>query len=186
MPDEDPIGLVTLAQAKGHLNISSSTGSDTELEYFIGVASDLVQNATNHIWIETEYTDERHKGGTDAIVLHHSPVSAVASVVDSGRTVSPSDYTLTASTGLVRLVRGVFTPGPASVAVSYTAGTSEVPALATHAVLETLRHLWTTQRGTVVRTQMSGDDYGSSATTYTLPMRVIELIDRLSLSTGIG
>lgn len=186
MPDEEPIGLVTLAQAKGHLNMSSVTGSDTELEYFIGVASDLVQNATNHIWIETEYTDERHKGGTDAIVLLHSPVAEINSLTVDGSEIDGDAYDLTASTGLIRLVSGRF-PAGARILVTYTAGVdAEAPVLAQYMTLETVRHLWATQRGTSVRAAMSGDEYAQQPTTFTMPLRVVELIDRLSLSAGIG
>lgn len=181
--------LASIEEAKQHLNIPvAKTASDEELTYFIGVASDLVEKAANRKWRDTTVVDETHKGGRDAIVLNHSPVASVDSVVAGGSTLDPADYVLTASTGLIRLRSGAFPPGEGSVVVSYTAGCGEAepPLLARHATLETLRHLWTTQRGTVVRNQIAGDDYSGQGTTYTLPMRVVELIDKLSLSTGIG
>ena len=73
--------------------------------------------------------------------------------------------------------------------MSYTAGVDAgaVPDLAQHAVLETVRHLWETQRGTTAtRAALVGDDYGRASTTYSLPSRVVELIDCISLSAGIG
>lgn len=180
--------IVTLAQAKTHLNLSSSTGSDTELTYFVGVASDLVESAANRVWRSTTYTDERHAGGRDAIVLLHSPVSTVTSLTDDGETISASDYVLDTATGLLRLISGSFTPGADMVKVTYTAGSDStaVPKLAQHATLETVRHLWQTQRGTGVRAAMVGDEYAQQPTTYSLPLRAVELIDRLSLSAGIG
>lgn len=178
--------IVTLAQAKTHLNLSANTGSDTELTYFVGVASDLVESAANRVYRSTTYTDELHKGGRDAIVLDHSPVSSVSSLTDNGSTVSGSAYTLDTATGLLRLISGCFTPGEGMVKVTYVAGVTTVPTLAQHATLETVRHLWQTQRGTTVRQPLVGDEYAQQPTTYSLPLRAVELIDRLSLSAGIG
>lgn len=179
--------IVTADQAKAHLNILTTT-SDTELAYFVGVASDLVEAAAGRVWRDTDYVNESHKGGTDAVVLLHSPVADVDSVIDDGSEIDAGDYTVDYETGLIRLTSGRFTRGEGKVVVSYTAGVdaAAVPALAQHAVLETVRHLWTTQRGTVVRNQISGDDYSGQGTTYMLPMRVVELVDQLSLSAGIG
>lgn len=181
--------IVTLAQAKTHLNQSSVTTSDTEVTYFVGVASDLVESAANRVWRGTTFTDELHKGGRDSIVLLHSPVSTVSSLTDNGETISASDYVLDAATGLIRLLSGTFAPGEGSVKVTYVAGVdaAAVPKLAQHATLETVRHLWSTQRGAgAPRVPMVGDDYAQQPTTYSLPLRVVELIDRLSLSAGIG
>lgn len=177
--------LVSRTQAKAHLNLSSSTTSDTELDYFIGVSSDLVEDAANRVWRDTTYTAEQHRGGRDVIVLEHSPVAQITELRSGGSVVDESAYSLDASTGLIRLLSGVFAP---DVEVDYSAGVGDgpVPALAQHATLETLRHLWATQRGTVSRSQRAGDDYAGQPTTFSLPLRVVELIDRLSLSAGIG
>ena len=179
--------IVTVDQAKAHLNILTTT-SDTELADFVSVASDLVEAAADRVWRDTDYVNESHKGGTDVVVLLHSPVAAVESVADDGSEVDAADYTVDLETGLIRLTSGRFTRGEGKVVVSYTAGVdaAAVPPLAQHAVLETLRHLWTTQRGVTVRSTLSGDDYANQPTTYALPLRVVELIDRISLSAGIG
>ena len=175
--------LVTLAQAKAHLNLKSSV-TDDELTYFLGVASDLVEEQADRVWRDTTYT-ERHNGGTDAIVLFHSPVKSVTSVTDDGSLIDPSAYVLTASSGLIRLKTSLFLGGVGEVVVTYVAGSASVPALAQHATLETLRHLWSTQRGTSIRNPLNGDDY-APGTTFSLPQRAVELISKLASHNGIG
>ena len=179
--------IVTADQVKAHLNILT-TASDTELAYFVGVASDLVEHSANRVWRDTDYDSEAHKGGTDSVVLLHSPVATVDALLDDGSEVAEDDYTIDLDTGLIRLTSGRFTRGEGKVVVSYTAGVDAgaVPDLAQHAVLETVPHLWATQRGTVVRNQIAGDDKSGQGSTYMLPLRVVELVDRLSLSAGIG
>jgi hypothetical protein len=175
--------LCTLAEAKAHLNISVST-FDAELASFITVASDLVEAEANRVWRDTSYV-EYHKGGQVEIALLHTPVKTITSIVDESGTVSASDYTLLPASGIVRRKVGEFAGDDDDVIVTYTAG-GTVPALARHATLETLRHLWATQRGTMAgRTALQGDEpvAGSS---YSLPRRAIELIERLTLHNGIG
>ena len=176
-------GLVSLAQAKTHLNIKASTNDD-EVTYFLEVASDLVEEEAKRVWRDTTYT-ERHNGGTDAIVLFHSPVKSITSVTASGSVVSSADYRLTESTGLIRMASGTFAGGVGDVVVVYVAGATTVPNLAQHATLETLRHLWQTQRGTAIRNPLNGDDY-TPGTTFSLPQRAVELIAKLANHNGIG
>lgn len=178
--------LCTLAEAKTHLNIPTGTTThDVELAVFITVASDLVEEKADRIWRDTTYT-EYHDGGTCDIVTLHSPVKTLTSVTDFGSVVDSANYVLTAATGRIHLLYGTFTGGESQVVVVYTAGVATVPAVVKQATLETLRHLWQTQRGSMgSRNPLSGDDYASGSA-FTLPNRVIELIDRLSNHNGIG
>lgn len=175
--------LCTLAEAKTHLNITTST-NDAELTAFITVASDLVEEQADRVWRDTTYT-EKHTGGTSDVVLFHSPVKSITSVVDDGSTIAPSAYTLISETGLIHLNDNVFQGGRYEVVVTYVAGATTVPSLARQATLETLRHLWQTQRGTVARNPMNGDDIDTRST-FSLPMRAIELIDKIAFHGGIG
>lgn len=175
--------LCTLAEAKTHLNISTSA-TDAELATFLTVASDLVEEKAERVWRDTTYVEE-HTGGTADIVLFHSPVKSITSVLDAGTTLSSGAYTLVSETGLIHLSNSEFAGGRFEVVVTYVAGATTIPPLAKQATLETVRHLWQTQRGTVARNPMNGDDIDTRST-FSLPLRAIELIDKLSFHGGIG
>jgi uncharacterized phiE125 gp8 family phage protein len=175
--------LCTLPEAKTHLNISTSA-TDAELAAFLTVASDLVEEKADRVWRDTTYT-EYHTGGTSDIVLFHSPVKSITSVIDDGSTIAPSAYTLIPETGLIHLDDNVFRGERYEVVVTYVAGAAAIPPLVKQATLETVRHLWQTQRGTVARNPLNGDDIDARST-FSLPMRAIELIDKLSFHGGIG
>jgi hypothetical protein len=175
--------LCTLAEAKTHLNITTST-TDAELSAFVTVASDLVEAQANRVWRTTTYT-EKHNGGTTDLVLLHSPVTSITSITDDGGTVASTDYDLIEANGLIHHEHGIFLGDRYDVTVVYVAG-GAVPALAKQATLETLRHLWQTQRGSMgARNPLGGDEYAASSS-FSLPNRVIELISRLSMTGGIG
>lgn len=178
-------GLVSLDQAKTHLNIKSSTNDD-EVTHFLEVASDLVEEEAKRVWRDTTFTEYHTEvGGSRDLVLFHSPVKSITSITDNGSTFSGSDYTLINASGLIRLTSLRFVATPAPVAVVYVAGAAAVPLLAQHAALETLRHLWQTQRGTAIRNPLNGDEY-TPGTTFSLPQRAVELIAKLANHNGIG
>jgi hypothetical protein len=175
--------LCTLAEAKTHLNITTSA-TDAEISALLTVASDLVEEKADRVWRDTTYT-EKHTGGTPDIVLFHSPVKSITSVTDAGTVISSGSYTLIAETGLIHLTTGDFAGGRYEVVVVYVAGATTIPSLAKQATLETLRHLWQTQRGTVARNPLNGDDIDTRST-FSLPLRASELLDKLAMHGGIG
>ena len=120
--------LCTLAEAKTHLSITTSA-SDAELAVFITVSSDLVEAKANRIWRDTTFT-ENHTGGTQDIVLRHSPVKSIPSITDNGAVISPSDYTLYSANGLIHRTYGNFTSPKGLLVVVYVAGIVTVPTLA--------------------------------------------------------
>lgn len=177
-------GLITLAEAKTHLNVTDSTW-DSELQDFVDVASDLVEKEAGRVWRDTTFT-EYHKGGTSDVVLFHSPVLSVTSVTDWGTVIDPSDYILYSATGRIHLPYYQFVGGPGQVVVVYHAGAATVPYLVKQATKETVRHLWKTQRGAMgVRNPLNGDD-PDPGSTFSLPHRAAELLARLMFPGGIG
>jgi hypothetical protein len=113
-------------------------------------------------------------------------------VTENGITLSAGDYVLD-PTGQ-RLTRvttgalggpnyfGIWAPGANNISVTYVSGFLNPPAAAKQGVLEVIRHLWQSQRGSVnvVSRGQSGDDF-YPASTYSLPRRAMELLDPLSL-----
>lgn len=176
--------LCTLTEAKTHLNITTST-NDAELTVFLDVASDLVEAQANRVWRDTTYT-ECHAGGTDTLVLFHSPVLDVTSITDNGTALDSGSWVLHAEFGRIHFPDYCLIGGDSEVVVVYDAGAATVPNLVRQATLETVRHLWQTQRGSMgARNPLSGDDY-ASPTTFSLPMRAAELLDKLAFRGGIG
>lgn len=170
------MALVTVSEAKTHLNISVST-FDTELGTFVDVASALVEGYCDRVF-ELTTSSQLFDGGTDVFVLNVSPVTAVTGVTVDGTALDSEQYESSIRYGIVRTVEPV-AEGTANVSVAYTAGSGTVPALAKHATLETVRHLWETQRGAGRgRPPMNGDDY-TAGMSFSLPRRVMELLDPL-------
>ena len=176
--------LITLAEAKTHLNIRDSS-TDAELTTFVTVSSDLVEEKANRTWRDTSVV-EYHTGGTNELLLYRSPVKTITSIVDQGTTIPSTEYRLIPETG--RVIRNYvpFVGLAGEVVVTYTAGITTVPELVKHATREVLRHLWQTQRGSQGgRSPLAGDDYVASSG-FSVPNRVAELIDGLSAPGGIG
>lgn len=176
------MALITRTQAKTHLNIPSATTTfDDELDMFITVACDLVQGYADRTWDVGSVT-ETADGGGRVFLLRQSPITALTSVtVSSGgtSTVLPATaYEFSASTGILRCWQDTV-EGTGNVSIVYAVGDASPPALAVHAALETMRHLWQTQRGSMgARNPLNGDDYVAGMG-FSLPRRVMELLDPL-------
>ncbi len=172
------MALVTTTQAKTHLNIPTATTTfDTEVATFVDVASSLVEGYADRVFSLTT-SSQLFDGASDTYVLRVSPITAVTGVTIDGTALESTDYEVDIQNGIVRLVSEA-AEGTANVSIAYTAGSATIPALAQHATLETVRHLWETQRGAGRgRPPMNGDDYVAGSS-FSLPRRVMELLDPL-------
>jgi hypothetical protein len=139
-----------LSQVKSHLNIAeSSVVDDDELRAFILAAAGLVEGVVGPL-SRRPVSAEVHNGGRSTVLLSQAP-----------RTSGFSAYT--------------WTEGFNNVSVDYVAGRTSIPADLAHAVLELVRHLWTTQRGSIRRS--GTDDYVPGAG-FSMPNRVREMLNR--------
>lgn len=187
------MSLVTVSDAKDHLNIpSTDTSHDTKLQGFIDAADAVITYLTGPVE-PTSYT-EVHSGGGPTIVLLHPPVISVQSVTEY---VGPTAYTLTQAelgqsagaysfslddpeAGIIARrytggLAGNFAGGYRNVAVTYTAGRTTTPADIRMAVLEDLRGLYQ-------QTQMFGrPPFSSSATEDDWSPAPMHLFPRLSM-----
>jgi len=174
--DSADLPVVGLADAKRHLNITSTT-SDDELRRFLDVATDLCENYAGRALRRRTFT-ETHDGGSPTLLLRWTPVVSVTTVTDDGTAVT--DYLLEPESGVLwRDDDGLLTWAGSrrGVTVTYVAGYTSPPADVQQAVLEALRHLWTTQRGTMSgRNPLAGDEY-ANGTGWSLPRRVTELLE---------
>lgn len=138
--------LVTLAEAKAHLNKSgASTVDDVELQMYITAATEQVEAAcgptTQTIVTETILTDH------NTLLLTTRPVLSVQSVSAGG--VPIAMWVPDVASGVITLQSAIPLANglPTPAVVTYTAGRTSVPASLKLAALIIIGHLWKTQRG---------------------------------------
>lgn len=177
--------IVSLAEAKQHLNISND-GDDDEIRGFVEAVTGVVQFYCGTVFPQ-EYV-ETHEVCGDTIVLRHYPVTEVSAIatVGTGSTVDPSEADI-GEGGVLRLSRSV----SGTLRVTYTAGYTILPAGITRAALIIVQHMWDTQRPRDTRRPgvPSGEDYSTvqdmSGRFYTVPRRAVELLHD-SIQDGVG
>lgn len=172
----DPSAVVTLGEAEAHLNIGSMVHDD-ELTRFIDAATTMCESWTGRSLRLRTVSGELHDGGRATLLLRQTPVASVTTVVEDA--VTASGFVVDTDNGIVyRDSDGdaTWVGGRRAVSVTYQAGWATPPDDVKQAVLEALRHLWTTQRGAMDgRNPFGGDEY-ASGTGWSLPRRVMELL----------
>ena len=168
-----------LSQVKSHLNIvESSVVDDDELRAFILAATGLIEGVVGPL-SRRPVTAEVHHGGRANVLLKQAPVLSVTGCRENGVTLSSDNYSIDPESGVLTRVSGYLAytwyEGFNNISVDYVAGRSIIPADLAHAVLELVRHLWTTQRGSVRRS--GTDDYVPGAG-FSMPNRVREMLNR--------
>lgn len=183
------MGLITLAEAKTHMNIDVATW-DTEIQAFIDSVTAVVENVTGPMTDQTftEYFD----GGGAYVVLGRVPVISVTSVTEyagtTGTTITAqniaattaNDYLLNTATGIMRRMSSgaptLFTSGTQNLVVVYHAGYATVPDAVKLATKELVRILYD-------QTQLGGaapgpaDEFGvGTGPGYLIPNRIKELL----------
>ena len=166
--DPADLTLVSLADAKTYLNITS-TNSDEEIRQFILEATDIAERLTGRQLRRKTFVEAYN--GSDAISpyrglialrLRKVPVISITSVVENGLTLAATDYTVSPESGVLyrgsSMFRQGWQPGEQNITITYAAGDlSNVTAQTL--VKELTRHLWRTQRGASPMSMSGGDDY---------------------------
>lgn len=153
--------IVSLADAKAHLNLpASSTTNDEELRGFIEACTEVVEHLAHEAVVRRTVAERKDLRGRGVFVLDYSPVISLTSITsaDTGRTWSTSGFRVDAETGIVDVLLGT-NPPCGLVVVTYVAGYQIIPATYTRAALMILRHLWESQRaglGGQQRTRLGG------------------------------
>lgn len=181
----DPGYIVSLADAKVHLNLAAaSTRDDEELRAFIEACTGVVTNLTGEavsrrVVVETRTFDRC----TYRFALHTIPVISLTAVTDlnGSTTWDVARLHVNTTTGVVSTLDGG-SPLHGLVQLTYLAGYQVVPAVYTRAALMVLRHLWSTQRASLSlggprRTQLGGmEDNTMMIGGYSVPRAAVELI----------
>jgi hypothetical protein len=192
--DYADLGITSLDEVKAHINYNStSTADDEELRRIIDAATDLCEQYVGQVLGRRTFTSELYDGNTEALRLRSPKAISITSVYENGALLPAAAYALD-PTGQ-RLFRvgsgtlyatnsyGYWTGGMQNISVTYVAGWVNPPASAKQGVLETIRHLWQTQRGSMSVGGGRGVQGDETYTTpsYSLPRRVMELLDPISL-----
>lgn len=171
------MALISLADAKLHLNIpSATTTDDTELTRLLAVVEDAAAAYFGAPVGTGSTVTESHHGGWTTLVLRQVPVLTVSTITVSGTALATTSIAIDTSAGVVHSLAGAQGSDPVDTTVVYSTGYSSVPDDIVQGALELLRHLWTTQRGSMSgRNPFSDDGYAQAAPAWSLPRRVTEL-----------
>jgi hypothetical protein len=173
------LGLVSLEDAKAHLD-KSSTVDDDELEELISVATEIVESRVGPVLVRTVV---ERQGGGQSIWLQEYPVVDVVSIqpwLEFGIGYAVSGTKLDGDLGRLERMDGYpFIGGPFKV--TYRAGRPVVTKAITHGAREIVRHLWETQRGGTTFIGPGPDPsedemFTVSGREYSVPRRVLELL----------
>lgn len=173
--------VVPLDYIKAHLNMTSSTADDNELEMVVAAAVDLAEDIIGPI-NPVSVTETHLMDGTNTIALNTYPVTSIQSVVTSsgisfGSTPNPGSFYYLLLGGTLNLFTAYgfgwtpefsqvnFDTGFVTVTITYTAGRATLSPKRQLGIAELVRHLWNTQQGSVGRQTQDAQWAPSGATT---------------------
>lgn len=183
-----PPGILSLADAKQHLNKTTTTDDD-EIRSWVESITAGIEGLCGPVIVRT--VTERHDGRkVPVICLRQTPVLSVTSVVailTGGTTYTVADLDVDTVTGVVQRKDGGTLTGP--LRVTYSAGRRIVPAAMSSAGRIILQHLWRTQQGPG-RPQLGTGDFDVTEPIagfgYAIPNRALQLLEPYRLPPGVG
>lgn len=186
---EAPPAILSLADARKHLNLSTSR-DDGEVRFWNNAATRAVEFYTGPVVRRTVVEDHR-VGRVPAVALTQTPVlevTAVAPLRSGGVSYDVGDLTLDGVTGVVTRYDGGPLSGP--LRITYTAGRTVIRVNITAAARIILEHLWRTQKAARGGLAGGGEDYSVSEPIpglgYAVPNRALELLEPDRLPPGVA
>jgi hypothetical protein len=177
--------LLSLADAKSHLNITSTTYDD-ELREYLEAATEIVESYVGPIVTRTHTA--RVDGHRCAIPLPHTQVTgvtAISLVSDDSSPITLSDVAVDTTTGIITYKSGgTFAYG--QMDVTYTVGRSFVKSNWTLAAKIIVKHNWETQLGNLPSIQGDGAGYVVTGSGYLVPYRAISLLQPDDVPVGFA
>jgi hypothetical protein len=177
--------LLSLADAKAHLNVTD-TANDDELREYLEAATEIVESYVGPI-VQRSHT-ARVCGRRLEIPLPHTQVTAVTAITDvmTGTTpVTLSDLTINSAAGLLSYKSGALFPY-GEMDITYTVGRSFVKANWTLAAKIIVKHNWDTQLGNLPSIQGDSPGYVVSGAGYLVPFRALSLLQSDQLPAGFA
>lgn len=186
--------ILSLADGKAHLNISSTT-HDEELRSWLETVTSVVEHFAGACVRRTVTEDHDHLPvyGAEAVALRTTPalsLTSVLAVLDSGTDYAVADLDLDGTTGLVRRLDGGRMYGP--LRITYVVGRAVVPANISAAARIILQHLWRTQYGASrgLPSIGGGEDFNVTEPIpglgYAVPNRALQLLEPHRLPPGVA
>lgn len=191
-----PQGILSLADTKAHLNITSTvTTHDEELRGWIESVTAGIEHLAGACVQRTVVEDHDYLpvSGARVIALRKTPVISLTSlmaVLDGGIDYTVADLDVDGSTGIVRRLDGGRLYGP--LRATYVPGRMVISANLTHAAKIILQHLWRTQYGAsrAGSAISGGDDFLVTEQVpgfgYAIPNRALQLLEPHRLPPGVA
>lgn len=167
--------LLSLADAKAHLNVTATTNDD-ELREYLEAATEIVESYVGPVVRRTHTA--RVCGYRSQIPLPHTQVlevTAVTLVSDGSTPITLSDLAINTEAGIVSYKSGQSFPY-GEMDITYTVGRSFVKANWTLAAKIILKHNWDTQLGNLPSIQGDTNGYVVTGAGYLVPFRAISLL----------
>lgn len=182
---EAATGLISLSEAKRHLNIPvSQTTDDEELRSFIEATTYAIERHRNEIIARRTVSEVLDTTRSKIVQLGYRPVISLTSIESVDASWSPADWRIDNYAGVIYRIAGSDLSG--FITFVYEAGYVQVPSHYVMAAKIVLAHLWQTQRiatvgpqtGFGVRSQSQGQEQIMTPSGFgtALPPRAIELL----------
>lgn len=178
----DPGYVISLSDAKAHLNKTSTvTVDDEELRPFIEAAGDVIERHTGKTIARRTVVERKTESYSSQLWLSHRPVISVTSIATlDGLTTWPVTSTyldVNPDYGLITRLTGNYWHG--NLLVTYVAGMSVIPANYAMAGRIIVQHLWQSQRGQRGGPRVGGMDPGIpglAPSGFAIPNAALELL----------
>jgi len=177
--------LLSLADAKSHLNITTTTYDD-ELREFIEAATEIVESYVGPVVSRTHTA--RVCGYRYKIPLLHTQVTAVTNITVIRTNTSPitlTDLTIDSPAGVISYKNGIAFPY-GDMDVTYTVGRTSVKTNWTLAAKIIVKHNWDTQLGNLPSIQGDSPGYVVSGSGFLVPFRAVSLLQTDQVPAGFA
>lgn len=177
--------LLSLADAKVHLNISTTTHDD-EIREYLEAATEIVESYVGPV-VRRAYTS-RVCGRRSSIALPHTQVlevTAVTVVSDGSTPITLTDLAVDTTSGVVSYKNGSSFPYR-EMDFTYTVGRTTVKANWTLAAKIIVKHNWETQLGNLPSIQGDSQGYAVSGSGFLVPYRAISLLQPDEVPVGFA
>lgn len=188
-----PLEIVTLAQFKTYLGITSST-EDTNLQTILDAVNQFVETYCHRSFEEAEYVELYDGTGTTSLILRHRPVTEITEILIyddeiTMRTEVGGDgyYYKDLASGII-MRDDLWDRGQGIITVTYTAGYTDetIPADLRYAVYELATYFRNTRKKAGMLSETLGSysyrlamDLGSMGGGLTIPNVVVKnILDR--------
>jgi hypothetical protein len=177
--------LLSLADAKAHLKITSTT-YDNDLREYLEAATEIVESHVGPV-VSRSHT-ARVCGYRNEIPLPHTQVTAITAITDVSTGTNPitlSDLTINTAAGVISYKSGIAFPY-GEMDITYTVGRTAVKANWTLAAKIIVKHNWETQLGNLPSIQGDDPGYVVTGSGYLVPYRAISLLQSDQVPAGFA